>query len=355
MSTYTPPDTTETAETAELSVAAALHQLIFGATATKIVTAAVELGLPEHLAAGPRPVGDLAADAEVDPEALTRLLRGLAGLGVVRQLDPDRFGLTGLGERLRPGSPDAVHAIFAMLWGSEGWSAWGGLVECVRTGLPAWDAVHGQTWVEYYDAHPAASRTFNRAMSQHTRGTAAALVEACQVSRFHTVVDVGGGDGMLLASMLAREPDLRGVVFDLPAGLTDAGLTAEAMGVADRFRVVPGDFFAEVPEQADAYVLKQVLHDWSDDDAVRILRRCRAAMRRDSRLLVLERVLPDLAGPEHAPALLLDIHMLTVTGGRERTLAEFGDLLDESGFTLTGLTGPLPPFDYHVLEAAPRT
>jgi hypothetical protein len=272
---------------------------------------------------------------------------------VLRQTGPDRFELTALGARLRPDSPDSVHALVSMLWGRESWAAWDRILTSVQTGRPGWDAAHGQSWVDYYDAHPEASATFNRAMSQHTRDAAPALVEACDLTRFGTVADVGGGDGMLLASMLAHHPELRGVLFDLPAGLTAAPATLEQLGVADRCRVTPGDFFVEVAAGADAYLLKQVLHDWPDDRAVEILRRCRDAMVPASRLLVLERLVPEVADVDHAPSLLLDIHMLVVTGGRERSLQEFRELLSAAGFTLTGATGPLPPFGYHVLEAAP--
>jgi hypothetical protein len=333
---------------------AALHQLVFGATATKIVTAAAELGVAEHLAAGRRSAADLATETGQDRDALARLLRALAGLGVTRQTGPDAFELTDLGMRLHADTPDSVHAVITMLWGGENWAAWDHLATSVRTGRPGWDVAHGQTWVEYYESHPEAASTFSKAMSQHTRDAAPELIRACDSSRFGTVVDVGGSDGILLAAMLADHPGLRGVLFDLPSGLTHAPATLEESGVADRCRIVSGDFFAEVPGGGDAYLLKQILHDWPDDRAVEILRRCRDAMGPESRLLVMERVLPEIADPEHAPSLLLDMHMLVVTGGRERTLSEFRDLLAKSGFTLTGATGPLPPFDYHVLEATVR-
>jgi hypothetical protein len=349
MSTSTPA--TDAIAPLEATDAETLHQLIFGAVATKIVAVAAEIGLAERLARGNQTAATLAADTGTHPEALFRLLRALAGLGMVRQAGPDRFELTELGARLRPDSPDSVHAVATMLWGQEGWAAWDRISTSVRTGRPGWDEAHGQTWVDYYDTHPDAAATFNRAMSQHTRDAAPALVDACDVKRFATIVDVGGGDGMLLGRMLAAGPHLDGVLFDLPAGLTAAPATLEEMRVADRCRIAPGNFFDEVPPGADAYVLKQILHDWPDERAVEILRRCRDAMGPGSRLLVLERLLPDVADAGHAGSLLLDMHMLVVTGGRERTLPEFRDLLDASGFRLTGVAGPLLPFGYHVLEA----
>jgi hypothetical protein len=333
--------------------AAALHQLVFGATATKIVAVAAELGLADRLVGGHTTVTDLASDAGLDRDALTRLLRALAGLDLVRQVGPDRFELTRLGERLRADSPESVRAVITMLWGSESWAAWDQLLTSVRTGRPGWDAAHGQAWVTYYDTHPEASTEFNAAMSEHTRDAAPALIQACETSRFETVVDVGGGDGMLLGGILADNPELHGVLFDLPSGLTASTATLDRLGVADRCRIEPGDFFAEVPRGADAYLLKQILHDWPDEEVGKILRRCREAMGPASRLLVLERVLPEVADPQHAPSLLLDVHMLVVTGGRERTLSEFRALLEAAGFTLDAIAGPLPPFGYHLLEATP--
>jgi ubiquinone/menaquinone biosynthesis C-methylase UbiE len=332
-----------------------VHGLIFGATATKVVTVAAELGLADLLADGARSAQDLARDTSSHRDAMFRLLRTLAGLGLVTQTEPDRFALTGLGSTLRTESPDSVHAVITMLWGSASWASWGEIVTSVRTGEPAWLAAHGQSWVEFYDSHPDASAEFNKAMSQHTRDAAPALIEAAHICRSQTVVDVGGGDGTLLAEILQACPDAHGILFDLPSGLATATVTLERSGVAERCRIESGDFFTDVPDGADAYLLKQILHDWPDEAAVDILRSCRRAMSPESRLLVLERVLPEIAGPEHTPTLLLDMHMLVVTGGRERTEREFRDLLAAAGFTTVGVRGPLPPFDYHVIEAAPET
>jgi hypothetical protein len=209
------------------------------------------------------------------------------------------------------GAPDSMRALFRLLCGPEQWRAWAELVPSIRAGQCAWELAHGMPVFEYYGAHPESAANFNAAMAQHTRDAAPAIVAAADFSRFRTVVDVGGGDGTLLTAILDAEPELEGVVFDVP----------EAVGEpADRRRVEAGDFFSSVPEGADAYVLKQVLHDWADEPVTAILRSCRAAMRPDARLLILERVLPERA-------TAADLQLLSVSEA-------------------------LPPFDYRVIEAA---
>ena len=195
------------------------------------------------------------------------------------------------------------------------------------------------------------SETFNAAMAEHTRAVAPGFVEAHDFGRYRTVADLGGGDGTLIGAILRANPGLRGVLFDLPPGL--AAAPATLADVAGRTEIVPGDFFESVPEGADAYVLKSVIHDWDDERAAAILRNCRAAMRDDARLLVLEQVMPEIVTEEAQGVVRNDLNMLVSTGGRERTEAEFRALLDGAGFETAALTGPLPPAGYHVIEARP--
>jgi O-methyltransferase domain/Dimerisation domain len=334
-------------------LASRLHALAFGATMTKLATAAAELGIPDLLAGGPLSTPELAQRLDAREEPVRRFARALCGLGLLRQEGADRFAVTELGCALRVSAPDSVHAVLTMLWGSQGWSSWGEVVAAVRDGDPGWDRVHGSSWIDFYNVHPDASATFNRAMSQHTRDAAPGLVAAADLSRFDTVADLGGGDGTLLADMLLEQPALRGILVDLPTGLEASTRTLANRGVLERCRIEPSDFFSAVPRDADAYVLKQILHDWSDDDAVRILRTVRAAMPPAARVLVMERLLAEVASPENAPALLLDMHMLVVTGGRERTLREYSELLQDADLTVESCSDPLPPFGYHLIEASP--
>ncbi|MFI7065993.1 methyltransferase [Kribbella sp. NPDC050124] len=326
-------------------------QLLFGATVTKVVSAAAELNLADLLEDGPRSSADLAKMLDADQQSLRRLLRALAGLGLTQQTDTDQFELTEAGGCLRSTTDDSIQALSAMLWDKASWLSWGELVTAIRTGVPGWLQAHGMFWIDYYTSHPKASATFNKAMSQHSRAAAPGLVDAIRPQRFNTILDVGGGDGTLIAELLTAQPTLQGIVFDLSSGLEDAATTLEARAVADRCRLEPGNFFDEVPKGADAYLLKQILHDWDDAAALQILRNCRAAMPPTAHLLILERMLPELASPKDVPTLLVDIHMLVVTGGRERTEAEFRSLLSQAGFTLTAVSDAIPPYDYRVIEA----
>jgi hypothetical protein len=333
-----------------------LQESVFAAMAAKILHAAAELELPELLAAGPRTSAELADRTAAHVPSLRRLLRALAGLGAVVQSDTDRFELSALGGSLRAEAPDSIHAVLTMLCGPENWRSWGELVAGVRSGEAPWELAHGMSWIEYYEQNPERAASFNRAMAEHTRAAAPGILAAADLARFDTVVDVGGGDGTLIAEALSAHPQLAGVLFDLPVGLGSAAATLEAAGVAERCRPVPGDFFVSVPEGADAYLLKHVLHDWDDERAATILDNVRQSMVSGGRALVVERMLPELAGEADVPTLLLDVLMLTVTGGRERTLREFQDLFAAAGLELAAVTEPIPPFDYRVLEArAPLT
>jgi hypothetical protein len=330
-----------------------LLQMVFGHMAAKLVYAAAELGLPDLLAERPRTSDELAGLARAHRPSLRRLLRGLAGLGIVAETEADRFELTELGAPLRAGARDSARSLVRMLCGPEDWRSWGELVPSLRTGETGWEHAHGMSWIDFYARNPEQATTFNQAMAEHTRDAAPGLIGAAELSRFRTIADVGGGDGTLLAAALREQPELRGILFDLPSGLDGAVCRLGAAGVTRRCDVIAGDFFESVPEGADAYLLKQVLHDWDDEEAIAILRNVRRAIPAGGRVLIAERVLPELAGAEHARSLIVDVLMMVVTGGRERTESEFRELLDAAGFELSRLGEPIPPFDYHVIEGRP--
>jgi hypothetical protein len=332
---------------------AAPVDVVFNAMAAKILYAAAELRLADLLAVGVQSSPDLAEQTHTHEPSLRRLLRALAALGIVNQTAPDRFELAELGSQLRTDAADSVRAVVLTRAGPEFWSSWNELPASLRTGETGWDRANGMPPYEFFERHPRQSATFNTAMAQNTRDMAPALLAAYDFSRFGTVLDLGGGDGTLLVEILRAEPGLKGVLFDLPAALVSAAGTLEGAGVADRCRVVPEDFFVRVTEGADAYVLKQILHNWDDERAVAILRNCRAAMAPHARLLILERVLPELVTVDRPQSLLLDIQMLVVTGGRERTQEEFRGLLEAAGFALTALSDRLPPHDFRVIEGTP--
>lgn len=328
-----------------------LLDLVFGYMPAQMLHAAAELRLADALGDGPRSSAELAEETGTHAPSLYRLLRGLTGLGVVDQKDRDLFALTEEGRRLRSGDPESIRALILLFCGPDVWRSWGDMVETVRTGEYAWERATGRTPFEFFEANEELSATFNEAMAEHTRSVAPGIVRAHDFGRYGTVADLGGGDGTLLAAILRAEPGVRGVLVDLPSGLRAAPRTLRDL--ADRAEIVPGDFFAFVPAGADAYVLKSVIHDWDDEKAAAILRNCRAAMGPGARVLLLEQVMPELVAPEAARIVRNDLNMLVATGGRERTEAEFRDLLEGAGFTDVSLTGPLEPAAYHVIEARP--
>ncbi|MFG2005993.1 methyltransferase [Spirillospora sp. NPDC048911] len=333
----------------------------FGYMPAQMLYAAAELRLADALAGGAHTSDELAARTGTHPQAMHRLLRALACLGVLTQEGPDRFVLTEEGRRLRSDAPDSVHGLLGLFGGPDVWKSWGDLLETLRTGEPAWNRVTGMTSFEFFEANPDRSVTFNKAMSEHTRDVAPAFIEGCDFTRFGTIADLGGGDGTLLAAILRAVPAARGVLFDLPVGLKEADVTLEAAGVADRCELVAGDFFESVPAGADAYVLKSVIHDWDDEQSVAILRNCRAAAGTDAgagagtgaKVLLLETVVPEVITPEHTGIVMGDMNMLVCTGGRERTEEEFRRLLEAAGFALTGITGQLRPSNYRIIEGTP--
>ncbi|WP_433328397.1 methyltransferase [Spirillospora sp. CA-294931] len=337
---------------AEASVRSTFLDMVFGYMPAQIIQVAAKLRIADLLAGGARTSGELAGEVGAHGPSLYRLLRALAALGAVTEVEHDRFELTADGARLREDAPDSIRGLVMLFCGDEVWASWGDLVHSVRTGEPAWDKVTGMSPFEFLATRPEQSATFNAAMAEHTRDVAPQLVEAYDFARFGTLADLGGGDGTLIASILAAVPAMRGVLFDLPAGAEGADATLKAAGVADRCRVVPGDFFASVPSGQDAYLLKSVIHDWDDERAAAILKRCREAVSRDGTLLVVEPVLPPVAGAESRGTVMSDINMLVATGGRERTEAEFRALLTASGFAVTSIGDPIPS-GYRVIEAAP--
>ena len=331
--------------------------IVFGCMQAQVVYTAAELGVADHLAAGPRTSEELARATGTHEPSLRRLLRALAGLGLLTQCEPDRpdrYALSALGRQLCGDAPDSAREMVRLLAGPESWRAWGDLIGSVRTGEPSWDRVTGMSFFEFLDRHADKATTFNAGMAAYTRSAAPGLVAAHDFARFDTVVDIGGGNGTLLAEVLRAEPHVTGVVFDTATALAEAPRVLAEAGVADRCQTVAGDFFAAVPEGGDAYVLKSVLHDWDDERALAILANCRAAMGPDARLLVIERLLPDLVTPDVLAWLLGDVEMMILPGGIERTESDYRDLLAAAGFAVVDVSDPQPEFGHSLVEAAPK-
>ena len=316
---------------------AAVLSLSTAYQASRALYVAAKLGLPDLLADGPRSVDDLAAAGGAHAPSLRRLLRALAAFGVFAEGEDGRFALGLLGECLRADAPGSVRALVLMFGDDDFWRTWGALEHCVRTGESAAKHLFGaEDAFARYAADPRLGAVFNAGMTVLSATTAAAVVAAYDFSGLSRVVDVGGGQGRLIAAILCANPGLRGTLFDLPSVIEGAPALLAETGVADRCEVVGGDMFEAVPGAGDLYVLSRVVHDWEDARAAAVLRNCRSAMHGQARLILVERVLPDRVEPVPAaqPVVLSDLNMMVRTGGRERTGGDFAALLARAGLRL---------------------
>jgi hypothetical protein len=332
-----------------------LQDVVYGFMPAQILHVGARLGIADELAGGSRTLDDLAAATRTHAPSLRRLLHGLACVGVLEERADETYVLTGAGEQLRSDVPNSIRAAVLLFCSEAMWRSWSALEYSVRTGNIAWDHVHGSSVFEYMDKNVAESTTFNSAMADRTRAALPKIIGSYDFSRFTRLVDVGGGNGQLLAKVLNDTPELRGVLFDQPAGVSQARDTLWAAGVADRCEVAAGDFFAGVPAGGDAYLLKSVIHNWDDDKAAAILRNCRDAMGDEGTLLLVERVMPArVESPAFGRIVWSDVNMLVNTFGRERTEAEYRALFASAGFELVGRVPTSEnPNDYQLLEGVP--
>jgi hypothetical protein len=317
----------------ELSTRDTLWRMTNGFQVSQAIHVVATLGIADLLKDGPRSADELAEATGTHASALYRILRALASVGVFAEQSDGRFGLTPLAEHLRTDVPGSLRS-WAMLIGRPYYfTTWGHLLHSVKTGEPAFPHVYGMPAWEYRASHPEESALFDGAMTGLSLAEAEAVVRSYDFSGIGVLVDVGGGKGALLAAILAANPALSGILFDQPHVVADAKDLLERAGVADRCEVVDGDFFKAVPGGADAYLLKSIIHDWDDASAIEILRRCRAAMADSARLLLVERGIRPANEPD--PAKFIDLMILVMLGGRERTAEEYERLYTEAGFKLT--------------------
>jgi orsellinic acid C2-O-methyltransferase len=330
-----------------------LQQLIFGFFPSAVLSVAVRLRIPDLVAAGPRSSDDLARTTDTHAPSLYRLLRAMAYLGILEETEPGRFGLTDLGALLRSDDPHSMAATTQLFCGEGVWRSWGDLMAGVRTGRPSFERGMGLDPFAEFAEDAEASRNFNRAMSEGTLREAPAIIETYNFTQFSTLVDVGGGDGALLSSILAATPGLHGTLFDTGPGLAESGERLHAAGVEDRCDVVEGDFFESVPDGADAYIMKSVIHDWDDEKCVTILSNCRRAMKTDGKVLIVEPVVPERVKPSFAllGVVMSDLNMLMNTGGKERNEEEFASLLRAADLEPSGVSRVPKPSTMSVIEA----
>jgi protein-L-isoaspartate O-methyltransferase len=305
-----------------------IRETVMQAGAARLLHAAASLGVADLLNAGPKSHGELAGELDAHAPSLHRLLRGWVACGILGERIDGRFELLPQG---RPLCRDAVDTQWytVMEWGEMVDPAMAGLPRAVRTGATAFDQVFGMSVWDYRAAHPEVGARFNANVAAATARMAGALMAAFDFSRLQRIVDIGGGQGALAGVIAQAHPALRAVVYDrFPQGAQEH---LAALGVADRCDVETGDFFDHVPGGGDAYLLKAIVHDWNDEEALRILRNCRRAMAGGSRLLLIERALPERAEAGNE-TIFSDVLMLVLEHGRERTEAEMRGLLAAAGF-----------------------
>ena len=328
--------------------ASRMLQLLNAFLTVQTLHVAAALGIPDLLADAPATADSLAVDTGAHPPSLYRLLRMLAGAGVLREEADGRFSLTVLGATLRSDGPDSVRDWALYVGASETWAAWGRLRETILTGEPGFVLAHGMPTYDYLAQNRALGATFDRWMTRQSDQHNAAVVAGYDFSPFRTVADIGGGEGSTLAAILKANTSLRGILLDVPK-VVATPTPLKAAGVHDRCEVIGGDMLGHVPSGADAYLLKRVLMIWGDEQAKQVLRNCAAVLPRDGKVLAIEMIMPPSNEP--SPAAAFDVLMLLAhKGGRIRTEAEFRDLFTAAGLRLTKVVPTASPNS--ILEGA---
>ncbi|MCE9564763.1 MAG: methyltransferase [Planctomycetes bacterium] len=325
-----------------------LMQMAFGKAITQALSVAARFKIADQLATGPKTAAELATATGLHAGHLYRVMRALAGLGVFSGDADGKFSLTPVGNMLRSDVPGSVRAMATYVCDPWSWKPWGDLAGSVKSGQPVFDRMFGEGVFDYFGKHPDEADTFNAGMTGFSQQAAAAVVKAYDFSKFGTIVDVGGGHGALLLSILKANAWVKGVVFDAPSVAVGAVEAIKAAGLTDRCRAEGGDFFKAVPG-GDLIILKHIIHDWNDEKATSILKACRAAIPPTGKLILVELVVP----PGFAPhmAHILDLEMMVICDGKERTEAEYRELLAGAGFKLTRI---VPTEGAHgLVEATP--
>lgn len=315
-----------------LPPSALMNQMLTGYWISQALYVVAKLGIPDLLVRGPRTADDLAATTKTHGPSLYRLLRALASVGVFSEDADRRFSLTPMADCLRSDLPGSQRSL-AVMSGEEHYRAWGELLYSVRTGAPAFDQIYGMPVFDFLSRNPEQAEVFDGAMvGVHGRETAA-MLDAYDFKGIGTLADIGGGNGSLLTSVLQKYPSMRGLLFDLEGVTARAKERVRAAGLADRCEIKSGSFFESVPAGADAYLMRHIIHDWDDERASLILRHIHQAMGPESRLLLVEMIIPP--GNEPSFGKLLDLTMLVLPGGKERTEEEYRRLYADCGFELT--------------------
>jgi ubiquinone/menaquinone biosynthesis C-methylase UbiE len=311
----------------------AVLQMASGYWVSQSIYVAAKLGIADLLKDSPKSCDELATATGTNAPSLYRLLRGLASLGVFAETQPNHFTLTPLAACLQSDVPNSVRA-YVIMQGEENYQAWGEFMHSVQTGGSSFEHIYGMNLFDYLAQNPESAKIFDESMTNLSVNHSAAVAASYDFSSIQTLVDVAGGEGLLIASILKSNPTLKGVLFDQPHVIEKAKRFLEAEGVLERCQLVAGNFFESVAEGGDAYILKYIIHDWDDERAIAILKQCHKVMPANGKILVAQPVIPP--GNEPFMGKLLDLTMLVITpGGRERTEAEYRALFEKAGFKLT--------------------
>ncbi|SOX53777.1 hydroxyneurosporene methyltransferase [Mycobacterium ahvazicum] len=326
---------------------AVMAELVSGAWVAQAIAVAAELRIADALDGGPLGLDQLAARVGAEQDALGRLLRALIGRGIFCRHRDGRYGLTSLAGTLRWDARDSVAGMARMVGTPEMREHWSHCVDAVRTGEAVVPKLRGMDGFEWLSGHPELSAVFDAAMTNVSEMAVDAVIAAYDFAGYRTIVDVAGGHGRLLAGILAKNPTTTGILFDLPHVVAGAEPLLSRHCVAERVRIIEGSFFEAVPDDGDLYVLKNIIHDWPDDQAQQILKTLRAATHTGTTVLLVECVIP----PHDRDALAkwTDLEMLVMNAGRERTRDEYRDLLQQSGFQMTQIVSTPSPFS--IVEA----
>jgi len=304
-----------------------LMKFIVGKWISKPIYVAAELGIADMLAEGPKNIEELAQASQSHTPSLCRMMRALASVGIFFETKGKRFELTPMAEYLKTGAMRSIALLFNSDWSDKAWQYF---IDSVKTGDTAFEKAHGVPVSDWLERNPQAGSVFNEANAVKAANSHRAVVDVYDFSGINTLTDVGGGIGVLMAEILIANPSMKGVVADIPSVIKEARKIIQSRGLEARCQVTECDFFKKIPPGSDAYLMSNILHDWSDEQCRVILTNCYRAMRTESRLLVVEMVIPP--GNEPSVAKLLDLEMLVITGGRERTEPEFKNLFESSGF-----------------------
>ncbi len=319
-------------ENQHLPPEAIVTQMALGCFVSQGLAVVAKLGVADLLKDAPQTVSVLAEKTQTHERSLYRLLRALSSVGIFDESDPKVFGLTPLSETLLSDRPNSLRDAAIFMGANWHWQVYGEMLHSVQTGEAAWKKVHGAEVFPYLQQHPAEAEIFNRAMTSYSQAVAKPVAAAYDCSDIKTLVDVAGGHGKLLAEFLRANPNLNGVLFDLPEVIAGAGEVLEKEGVAERVTIVSGDFFEAVPTGADAYLMKHIIHDWDDDRAVKILKNIASVMNPNGKVLIAEQIIP--TGNTAHPGKLMDLEMLVSPGGIERTEEEYREILAAASLKL---------------------